>query len=782
MPVGKNGMTDANQKPCAKSATQRLDADPLSLFAPDDPSTKAESVKVANFVIGGGYLDLSFFGVETGLEEFTYGTKKIPEGNPKGVVEVLNIPYCTKASDTKDNTAEWRSRCLNRRTLKILEKDDVLQKFISKFQTPKLFHKMCTGHLAIDPDDLSNPTGSQRVRVWTAEHCYQPSYTAGVTLYAYLPPEKAKKVFGGSDGKYIPLELTAPDAAVWRTKVLAKGGGGGAANDPLLDEKVLILRSMDGRSSELYMKTHNNYCLNFNLPERGEYKVDKLQLGLENRDCFAMTDTTTFKGTISSNQPPVTRFYNEAFGRMENSKLALGRKAALDSLVEEAQKKSEGTFEDTFRSTVSSLGRLGQALPKYLSFKKMVIATFEGAQHARRVQALKYEKSTNLKNLLSSKGILNSNESLTSKMETFNDFFSTPLMLNHQLNIANIATAGILSFLGTDCANALTTKIEFQPPDNSQLEEIALGKKNSSCTDYFAQRSNVLLLTLFNSAGSAADRGLNNQNSSMAVGHPLRISSTDSFYVANLKHASFVYKSILDIMMNNKNPGLGNEELGKISRAAQDVLNGLCSYGAQGRIATWFFPIQGNLEKSDGTQNQTQNFKLTKYGSISPVKNEIMPLNNAFRLFGIGAFDPEQYPESSCTKSSSQALPGSPLQLLPASRELSFAVHLDDFALNKTATEMSKEVDNPLLDYVSSRVLIRFPAKDEKKQKDFLVTHSDSGALMLFAGMPVFALSTHNGEPVNGVVLAELPDVNNPDDPDAVAGDGGGAGSARCRP
>lgn len=218
--TGKMGAIGADGKPCTKSAGIRLDGGgELNLTAPENPSGGQQTIKPVTLVRNienGGWLDVGFWGIS--VPKFG-----VP-GNRLGYVEVLNIPYCTQTVSLKSDSELWINRCLNQEW-KERFKDDASAKseFMSQFRRPTEVHKRCTASFTIDPEDLKVENNKYRVRVWTAEHCYQPAYSTNVVLQLYHKQENG--------GVYVPLLMNEPDGKVWRDKVLAVGGGGGAAND-----------------------------------------------------------------------------------------------------------------------------------------------------------------------------------------------------------------------------------------------------------------------------------------------------------------------------------------------------------------------------------------------------------------------------------------------------------------------------------------------------------------------------------------------------------------------
>jgi hypothetical protein len=135
----------------------------------------------------------------------------------------------------------------------------------------------------------------------------------------------------------------------------------------------------------------------------------------------------------------------------------------------------------------------------------------------------------------------------------------------------------------------------------------------------------------------------------------------------------------------------------------------------------------------------------------------------------IGIKNLEDYRKSACFDNSGTSLSdGVPFEGKLRPEKTIFGVYVNDAALvPPTDSEIQQDpniIENRLIDYVSSRVVFKFSGASNDS---FSVGEDggDSGAMLSFMGLPSFVISTHNKNPVNGVVLAELPEPNVPEEP-----------------
>jgi hypothetical protein len=752
VPYGAKGGLDANGRPCGKSSGIQLESDGLSLTAPVQGQSPDNS-KIPTSIVGdldvGGWLDVGFRGIP--VKQF--GVK----GNPDGYVEVLNIPYCVKQQSLANQSELWISRCLSREFQeRFNNKPSDKDVFVSAFKTPTAAHKRCTASFVIDPEDLPVRNGQYRVRVWSAEHCYQPAYSTSVTLRLYLPHEK--------NGVYVPLQMNAVDGSVWHKKVLDLKGGGGEADDPMLADKLLVLRSSDGRSSDLFKNTFGKSCRNhedlssFPKFENGEF--------LKEVDCFAMTDVATFKGTLLFEAPSAQKSTNK------NTEFSGLREKALSYLEKKAKANEKNPIDDNFAS------KFPEFIRKHITVNKFFLSVFDGLQHARRVRAFKHEldllgfqEPKQIENRLSPFGNLFSmpdvevgNEQLLSLLEQSAKKFACSAEGNITAGIGGLGQSFVNGFVnGAFKCNAR----QFMPPDTKAMEDIVLGRPAPDFFDFIAERVNIMIGVLAN-------------NSLLEKNHPLKVSVSDSPFQANLKVLGLHIKFWIDVMLLHKNPANGNPVIGTAARVLQDAIESSCNGAAAGLSvlpvnlrqtgASWF-PVTGNIRNANNDR--------TSFEKIIPVN---LSATEQLVVIPIGMKNRDDYKQSKCFDFSSHEMgKGTKVGQTLRPEKTIFGVHVNDAALvpptNAELLDEPKKNDTKLVDYISSRVVFKFAGA---KNDSFSVGDDggDSGAMLSFLGLPSFVISTRNKNPVNGVVLAELPEPNTPDEPMSA----GSGGSQNCRP
>ncbi|MFZ9519811.1 MAG: hypothetical protein ACO3A4_04980 [Silvanigrellaceae bacterium] len=721
-----------------------------------------DSTKLTKLLRTGGYVDISFHGVATNMAKFQ------DEGNPSGYVDVLNIPYCT-ATDSPGPSADlWISRCLSRVVQRTLQDLSVKNEFLSKWQKPRLTSKRCTAQFSMDPKDTVQSSGGDRLRVWTAEHCYQPAYADAVTLQVFLPVALTKPSFNLDRGAYVPVQLSDTDGGSWRRKIISTAGGNGLASDPKLNEKILILRSTDGRSSQSYMSTLEKFCVNYSEADFPKLNGEPPKFV----DCFSMSDVGTFKGTISSAQ--IQSSQNSILDKTGANALEKGRKLAVDYIRGESLKAGadpgDNQLVNSFNNVLSGTGKL-------LSVNKFLLSIADGLQHGRRLQAYDYEmriavpselKDTDSedtkKNLPRYLFGVTSREQIFPRFVPFQKYFTIvssdfpadlgkPGRLQEFVSqtacnyieekvgggiLGGIVNAGVGAITGTNCARR-----DFQPPDSEALEELALKDAQSfDLLEFVSRRPGVFLFKIFLSAMTDAN-------------HPLAVRSTDSMYTANLKFMAFQLRFWFEVLLMNKEPFKEAPRVQGLARAMQGVLQATCALaptflGANGdkstlggRLGALAFPVFGNASVAGGP---------LFFNFLAPVAK-----NNPVAVIPIGMDDGVSYAGTSCDDLFSRpagfgAFDQTPVGIKPKSTV--YGVRINN-------NYLTPGPEQDLMKYVSSRVVFKFEGVDAN---DGFQTAGpgDSGTMFTFLAMPSFVLSTHNGVRVNGVVLPQLPELNEP--------------------
>ncbi|MEY3901360.1 MAG: hypothetical protein RL189_666 [Pseudomonadota bacterium] len=769
--VGSRKAANSQNKPCQNSGQQKLAGDALNLTVDNESAFeegKGAATPLQN-VRAGGHIFVTFNGYETRMPEFIIGplkdgiTKRGVDnvaGNPNGVVEVLQIPYCVASGAFESSPDTWIDRCLNARDQKTLEnaQDPTVKprliEALKRERAPKRLTKVCTANFSMDYDDVMNGTPKPRVRVMTAEHCYQPSYHDGVTLQVFLPQEKSKALFSAKRGLYIPIKIDS-DGGVWRKKVLAVGGGGGAAGDAKLREKILLLRSMDGRTSDLYRSTFEKYCL----AKPGAAFLPKFSDGKPASifDCYAMTDISTFKGTVDLAHDIPFRIRGETNDKSERRSAA--RKAAFDFIAEES-KKGNNTDVDNFFAA-----NFPDPIRKQITVNKFSNSLYDGLLHARRMRAFAEELGGSKPDLSSFSEYFVSPKTDVTKFD-----FSTPEATTKTLTeLAQVLTGAdkIINSLNSAFCRVTGSGVpsipifggsasqdcmaDFAPPDTARLEDIALNRQSSKDPlEFLGKRLNVLIAAIINNGGIDAS-------------YPLYISPTDSAFRANLKVLAMSYTLFLDIAMYHKNPGRNTSLI--VQGAARGLQNFLKATCAAETVGPRLFPIFGNVRLKDDL------FK--RWSTVLPIKLNDPSKSSSSKLIivPIDVRDLSDYQPSGCRETGIAPNLGvakdrkdvnGNMVYLPS--DTVYGVYVNDGALGSVNKQPSgpgeKTVDEKLVDYLSSRVVMKFEGSDGESFQ--VAGHSDSGALLSLMGLPAFVLSAALGVPINGVILAEPPELNDP--------------------
>ncbi|NBW81748.1 hypothetical protein EBR21_08335, partial [bacterium] len=550
------------------------------------------------FIKNGGKLFSEFRGIPTYMKVFS------DQGNKAGFVDVVDIPYCSEAAALPPDTATWIERCLNYRVQDVLKDPALRSEFLKRWQAPRLAAKQCTAHYSMDPRDLELAGNGTRLRIWTAEHCYQPAYTKSLTFEIYLPEKLANPVFKLNRGVYVPIAFES-DGVSWRKKIIAVGGGGGQASDPRLAEKIFILRSTDGRSSSSYIETVDKFCIGQNVPKLNGKDP-------KNVDCFSMTDVGTFKGTVPDDQSAVQGKYYLT-EKLPQAQLEAGRKVALDWLRSESTKAKSSSGDSQLQTLFKGLG-----FEKYFSMTNMFLSIFDGLQHSRRVQAFESElNGPVVRKMLGSSNSGSNYDAVKSRLRPFqkyfslfsNDFsveFGTPNSLPGTLAQMALcpfdgASGGLTP--GVNCSSRV-----YQPPDTVALEELAVKDElSTSLLDNLRQRLVVLVFKWVN--GKLVVDAAGN--------HPLRVQATDSVFQANLKFLSFQIKLWLDVMLLHKEPGGGVPLITDIAKIFQQVLVGSCQLLPQSQsLAGALFPIIGNVKSRSEREEAYKKILPVKPGSV----------------------------------------------------------------------------------------------------------------------------------------------------------------------
>lgn len=729
--------------PCPKKQTvSRLSESELSLAAPKSLSS---TEKPGSFN-GGGYISIQFFGVETNLEIFKSPSenlfgKKVEFGNPKGVVDVLNIPYCTLPSAGIDSSR--LKKCVSRSAWSLLSSQQTwLKQVTSAPWNPRVLYKECTALVTIDPDDKVNSSSQQRLRLWTAEHCFQPSYAKEVIFkVSYLTEDKAK--LAASD--YVSMTLNKIDSLEYVKKILAKGGGAGKENDPLLKEKLFILRSLDGRSAETYKRSLTEGCLNKSTKITGSGSSAKLKYV----DCFTTADMATFKATVEKN-----RFAEIERDKLMSSERSLGaddlrnrRNVALARIVK-LDAEASGMLSALRIPSPVALESMVPILGRTVSFGEMLTSQMDGIQHGRRYEAMEFERSPEgvAPGIEVGGGILGEDFRRMRFNFSSSDFIREAGLLVNQIlpGVTSVAcTVGSLIPTADAITGAVCPTYQMSPPDTAQLEEMQIGK-STNLQAYFSKRLQVLLLGL--------------GNSKLPEGHPLKILPSDNDSLANMKMGAIWTRVMFEAATLRKNPFSESVFYGGLSSFFQQALQATCP---SAEFAGQLFPVFANLV----TKNGLAFGKASLLGGGASLK--ILPV--------VRPGDPvPEFVAASCGSGTSIVRDLGAGQMIGSyfvPNEAVVGLDVDNSALSLPA-------DKAAYEYMAGRVAYRYEGASGDSPS--LVAPSDSGMGWTFLGFPSFALSSHNGNLTNGVVFTEMPDINTPDPDAGVAVDSQGRLIINC--
>ncbi len=752
--------------PCPKKQTvSRLSESELSLAAPKSLSS---TEKPGSFN-GGGYISIQFFGVETNLEVFKSPSenlfgKKVEFGNPKGVVDVLNIPYCTLPSSGID--VSRLEKCVSRSTWDALKDQLSLQKQVTSAPwNPRVFYKECTALVTIDPDDKANSSSHQRLRLWTAEHCFQPSYAKEVVFKVSYPRDGKAKT-AASD--YVSMNLNKIDSLEDVKKIVAKGGGAGKENDPLLKEKLFILRSLDGRSAETYKRSLIDGCLGKGSKVTGSGLSAKLKYV----DCFTTADMATFKATVEKNR--FAEIENDKLMPSERSmsadELRTRRNEALARIVK-LDAEANGILSALKISPPLALERMVPIVGRTVSFGEMLTSQMDGIQYARRYEAMNFEKRSEKFLVLKLPPEDDKKRELEEKdlgilLEDFKrikfNFSSVNFIQDAVLDVTRhlAVKSGVVCPVGSlipfldSITGAVCPIYQMSPPDTAQLEEMQMGK-SINVQSYLSKRLQVWLLGLGNSSLPKVPRSSSDPT---LTDHPLKILPSDNDSLANMKMGAIWTRVMFEAATLRKNPFSESVVYGGLSSFFQQALQATCP---SAEFAGQLFPVFANLV----TKNGLAFGKASLLGGGASLK--ILPV--------VRPGDPvPEFVAARCGSGTSIVRDLGAGQMIGSyfvPNEAVVGLDVDDSALSLPAERAAFE-------YMAGRVAYRYEGASGDSPS--LVAPSDSGMGWTFLGYPSFALSSHNGNLTNGVVFTEMPDINTPDPDAGVAVDSQGRPIINC--
>jgi len=738
--VGPGLRKASAQAPCSKSKNgQKLTGSELNLSEGSRAIAKQAEPST------GGYISIRFYGISTQEKLFknpiqTAIDKDVEFGNPLGVVDVLNIPYCTTAAP-RITEARLKS-CVSRKAWEVFASNTELKERVTRSEwSPKLQYKRCTAMVTLDEDDAQPRNGIQRVRFWTAEHCYQPSYATEV-IFHLSSSENA--VNAASNSRYVTLPVPQVDGIEYVKKVVSKDGSGNQS-DALLRQKLFILRSLDGRSAETYNLALNQGCLKNGsavFPSQSARKIRYV-------DCFTTADIATFKASIAINR----------LGEVETEKLLPSerklnadtlrdlRREALNRLVE-LDRKRPAVVESLLRQLgINAKIDFSRSVPfvrRVFSMSQMVTAQLDGIQTSRRIEAMNYEQKEQEKSgqeiFLSHTqlgGVQNQFKQVDFKFDDSDmDSEQIPQKLISQfLCHQRIFDAGIAGNL----LSGFLCPFKMAPPDTAQLEEFTLGV-SPNLENYVAQRAQVFFLVKLG-------------NRALPDNHPFKILPTDSDSLANIKMGAAWTRTIFEAATLRVNPWSEVPE-GSFWRETTNTFKLIFKVACpvSGVLLNSWFPAYSNLKIGKSTTFSGVPFSSSNEAVfIFPFgKNGLGSANfesPKCRTLKKLLQPPVLLSKTDNTINAEVAIPVSP----------ALGVDSDDTFINSGS-------DSAAYEYMARRLIYRFEGIEEKRE----VVPTDSGTTWSLLGLPALTLSSHNGELTNGAVFPDMPDINTAD-PDAAA-------------
>lgn len=719
--------------PCPKSGSSSAKIKPSGLNLNVPP--EATSNGLGSYE-SGGYISVRFFGVETGAGKFKAPIEsaegKTEASNPSGVIDVLNIPYCTNPEGKVDRIRI--KRCVSRWVWENLKDDEPLVRKLSDSWKPTQYFKTCTAMVSVDRQDQKLTSSTQRrLRVWTAEHCYQPSYTSQVVLNLSAPAEQKIKY-------YVSVRLNRIDGVDYVKKIVTSDGKGNDS-DPQLLQKLFILRSMDGRSANTYQAAIVEGCLN----KGKSFSFQNSESKAKNVDCFTAADLSTFKATVDTQtfgeKIPAVLMASER--KLSVDVLRKRRTEMIDEIwrvAEKADKRIDGALDSSMKSgqidmeiknlLTTVVGSLASVMQQAVRFGDMIRSQMDGIQQTRRYEAMEYE--------LSPEGHVGSfnKQSLGSLYNFFKaekaNFNANIFKPDGSLSLTSSLLLIQELFPSTGLANLKCTLLEgscyyMTPPGTVELEEMFYGK-NGSEGDFLQRRLPIIFLGMVNSA--------------LPENNPFKIFPTDAENLVNIKTGAVWTRLFFEAATMRKEPYAESKLYNGIAKMFQQAIFEVCpSAEFFGRL----LPVVANL-KFNGVE---------RFGSAS-----ILGGSSNLQIFPISG-RPEDFKATSCGTQKSSVVQnlGTPVffEGTPMPSEPVIGLDADDSVLKLPP-------DKAAYEYMTRRVVYKFAGANGADSR--FAGPRDSGMAWTFLGYSALALSSHNGQLTNGAVFVEMPDVNTPD-PDA---------------
>ncbi len=731
----------AAAKPCPNSAnnstTQPVnDGSALALVLAPESSP---SIRKA-----GGYILTEGFGIKAGLESqksrVTYSSGDEAQlGNPKGIMDVLNIPACTEPRPSIDERT--LRRCVSRLSweeLNLPSEQATLSKILSSPWEPRKTFKQCTASVTIDGHDFGDllssnrSSGIQRIRVWTAEHCYQSSYAQNVHLLlptADLPELKDIRT------RYLSVPLTQVDGIEFSRAMIAKNGGGGMAADSNLATKMFLLRSMDGRTSQSYADAVVKGCL-----------LRQRELGAESPfakskfvDCFTTADLATFKASINL----ADLSGNPLRESVSGTSLADARRVLVRDILQK-EKKRYDALQNAASPMVQGLLSVLKVSADFFGFGELFISQMDGIAHSRRVESMLHEQQ----------------EFSISTLADLGSFAPDFRMYQYDASNVNYFELGfkLLRTLGPNTADLGCSLLSVIPGLPVCPAYVMSPLHTVELESRYYQPIRDLKTYMKLMLGKLIVTSLNPQ---MSDSHPLKIKPADDEVVVSTKMGAIWTRLSFESALMRAEPFAEVPAYNSLGKAFQQLLKVTCP---SAEFANQLVPVFLNRRDKVGQS------VFASFGLLGPGTLKIMP------IVGTDVGDTAGFRTDVCGGGRASVVPGLgafvPRGGVALPLESTVAIDVDDKLLclpvdgNENLECSAEGRRNAAINYMGRRVVYKFEGAEPNPAN--VVGPTDSGTLWTLLGLPAFALTSHNGDLVNGVVFDQIPDINTID-PDRTA-------------
>jgi len=494
---------------------------------------------------------------------------------------------------------------------------------------------------------------------------------------------------------------------------------------------------MDGRSAESYKSSVLEGCLlkKRQLAATSPFKQSRYV------DCFTTADVATFKAGIDLSNLSENPF-NESF---DGKSLAEVRRAVLKDVLAKEKNRFD-TLQKGSNPFVDGIVQIIGGVIDVFGFAEFVVSQMDGIGHSRRVEAMDYEQAEFSISSLDDLGSFSENFRTYRYDAASASYFELFFKLTNSFGPAGgqigcIVAGGLNSIGGIlpSCPpyvlspqHAVELEARYYQPvkDVKTFTKLLLGK---------------FLVTSI--------------NPEMSDAHPLKIKPTDDNFVVTTKFGAILTRLLFESALLRDEPFAEVREYNELGKTFQQFLRATCP---SAEFANQTFPVLINRK------NKGQLFFM-QTEVLGPGQLNLMP------IVGTDVGNSESFNTSAACKSAA-VLPRLGA-LVPRGgnsvpTEPTVAIDVDDKLLclpvdgNENPECSVEGRRNAATNYMGRRVIYKFEGAQPNPAN--IVGPTDSGTLWTFLLLPAFALTSHNGELVNGVVFDQIPDINTID-PDQAA-------------